>query len=311
MTRGTIVLLGGTGFVGSAVAGALRAKQFDPLVVPTPRLTTSARSAAELVGEALRRHDVVAQLADQFRGCSVVINAAGNPDASSLDADTLFGANALLPLLILTAAHEAEVPRFVHISSAVVQNDRPVLDESESMDPFSTYSASKIAGERAVADASGGPTAVVRYRPPSVHAPGRRVTRMIARIAGSPFASVARPGTQPTPQALLPNVADAVAYLALAEHAPPPVVIHPWEGLTTRGLMESLGGGRTPYAIWAPAARGVVGLAKMIGRFHRPTAANARRIELLWLGQRQAVSWLTRDGWQPPLGQDAWRELSR
>jgi nucleoside-diphosphate-sugar epimerase len=311
MTGQTIALLGGTGFVGGAVAEALRAKQCDARIVTSPRLTTTARSTSGLAAEALRLHDVVEQLAGRFRGCSVVINAAGDPDASSLDADALFGANALLPLVILMAAREAGVPRVVHVSSAVVQNDRAVLDESDSMDPFSTYSASKIAGEQVVATAAGESTAVVRYRPPSVHAPGRRVTRMIARIASSPFASVARPGTQATPQALLTNVADAVTYLALAEHAPPPVVIHPWEGMTARGLMVSLGGGHTPKLIPAALARGLVRLAKVVGRVHPPTAANARRLELLWLGQRQADSWLTRDGWQPPLGRDAWSELIR
>ena len=112
-----------------------------------------------------------------------MINAAGDPDASSWEADRLFGANALLPLVIHEAARAAGVARFVHISSAVVQNDREVLDESETMDAFSAYSASKVAGERVIAGSAGTIPAVVRYRPPSVHAPGRRVTRMITRMA--------------------------------------------------------------------------------------------------------------------------------
>ena len=77
----------------------------------------------------------------------VLINAAGNPDASSQDEDGLYGANALLPALLLRAARAAGVRRFVHVSSAVVQNDKAVLDASEDLRPFSPYSASKVMGE--------------------------------------------------------------------------------------------------------------------------------------------------------------------
>ncbi|GAA1913577.1 NAD-dependent epimerase/dehydratase family protein [Nocardioides hwasunensis] len=310
MKRRSVALLGGSGFVGSAVAEVLDTRDCDVVRVVAPRLTTKARSIVELTAEIDRVSEAVAKLADELRGCDVVVNAAGDPDASSLEADSLFGANALLPYVVLTAAREAGVSRFVHVSSAVVQNDREVLDESESMDPFSTYSASKVAGERVIASGLGTTPAVVRYRPPSVHAPGRRVTRMIGRIASSPLSSVARPGSQATPQALLVNVADAISYLALAEHAPPPVVIHPWEGVTAGGLMEWLGGGRSPKVIPAVVARTLVRLAKTVGRIHRPTAANARRLELLWLGQRQASSWLTQDGWRPPVGHDGWQDLA-
>src|SRR5690606_30044832 len=122
---------------------------------------------------------------------------------------------------------------------------KPVLDSSEDLRPFSPYSASKVMGEVLARQPYDG-VEVVRYRPPSVHAPSRRVTRMIRKIAGSPAATVARPGTQHTPQALLPNVAAAVAHLATVDGPVPPVVHHPSEGVTVTSLMQDLSGGRTP-----------------------------------------------------------------
>jgi hypothetical protein len=57
-------------------------------------------------------------------------------------------------------------------------------------------------------------------------------------------------------------------------------------------------------------AQGVLGIARAtIGRLPR-FAADLRRVELLWFGQRQADSWLTLQGWQPPVGVEGWRDLA-
>lgn len=307
-----IALFGATGFMGAAVGEALAGRpdiKVEP--IPTPRLTTTARTVNELTDDGRRQTHLV-ELSDRLRGIDVVVNAAGDPDASSLDKDTLFGANALLPALLVEAAHRGGVRRFVHVSSAVVQNDKAVLDSGEDVRPFSAYSASKAAGEKVLLLASTESTLdVVRYRPPSVHAPSRRVTRMIAGIARSPAGTVARPGDQPTPQALVSNVASAVAFLALTETIPPRVVHHPSEGVTVSSLMTDLSGGRRPVRIPRWLARLLVRCAKGLGRFHPATAANARRVELLWLGQRQADSWLTEAGWSPEVGREGWQELGR
>lgn len=303
-----IVLVGSSGFVGSAVAEQLSG-QAELVRLPAPRLSTPARDEADLARLAAES-EALPGLVETLRGVDVVINAAGDPDASSLDEDALFGANALLPAVLLRASELAGVPRFVHVSSAVVQNDKPVLDSSEDLRPFSPYSASKVMGE-VLSRRSYDGVEVVRYRPPSVHAPSRRVTRMISRIASSPAGTVARPGTQLTPQALLPNVAAAVAHLALCEGPVPPVVHHPSEGVTVTTLMKDLSGGRTPVRLPRWLARLGVKVGKLLGRVHKPTAANARRVELLWLGQEQAPSWLTENGWVPPVGAEGWRALAK
>lgn len=302
-----VAVFGATGFVGSSVVNALRGHEVRP--ISAPRLRSDARSLAAALSAAAENTGLLEKLTSELKGVEVVINAAGDPDASSLDADRLYGANAVVPGVLLRAAKAAGVKRFVHVSSAVVQNDKPMLDSSESMRPFSAYSGSKVLGEEVVRELADGSIEVVRYRPPSVHAPGRRVTQRIARIARSPLASVASPGDQPSPQALLPNVADAVAFLAVSTQAPPAVVHHPSEDVTVSRLMEDLGGGRRPTRIPRPLARLVVFAARLLGRLHHPTAANARRVEILWLGQAQDRSWLQESGWEPVVSRDGWQEL--
>lgn len=304
----TVAVVGASGFVGAAIAAALEARGFSVVPVAAPRVRTRADSPASLWAEAAAE-PAVGRLGEAFRGAGAVVNAAGCPDASSLDHELLLGANALLPAVVARAAVRSGAGRLVHISSAVVQNDVPVLDESEVLRPFSAYSRSKVAGEEVLRLVDHDGLQVVRYRPPSVHAADRRVTRTVTRIAGSRAATVARPGDQPTPQALLPNVAAAAAHLATTPSRPPAVVVHPSEGVTVAGLMRDLSGGREPVQIPRRLAELGVRAAKAVGRVHRPTAANARRVELLWLGQRQSESWLTQDGWQPVVGPESWRAL--
>lgn len=305
---GTVAVVGATGFVGSAVVEALQRRRCRVVTVAAPRLRTALRSAGALL-DAASTEPALGALIDSFDGAEAVVNAAGCPDASSWDTELLLGANALLPAVVARAAARSGARRLLHVSSAVVQNDAPVLDESEELRPFSAYSISKVAGEEALRLVRDDALQIVRYRPPSVHASDRRVTRMLTRIAASPLATVARPGDQPTPQALLPNVADAVAHLVTTPSTPPHVVVHPSEGVTVSGLMRDLAGGKRPRRIPRPIAVAGVRAAKTLGRVHRPTAANARRVELLWLGQAQAGSWLEQDGWVPVEGPDAWRAL--
>lgn len=309
MTTLTVALTGAGGFVGSAVQRELRADGHLVTPIRSPRLTAETDDVADLIAEAVNSGHVET-LAQQLVGADVLVNAAGDPDASSTRSARLLGANALLPRILLEAAASADVPRLVHVSSAVVQNDKSVLDDGEQMQPFSAYSQSKAAGEMVLRHDGPAGVRVVRYRPPSVHAPGRRITRRVAHFASSPLASVARPGSQPTPQALLPNVAAAVAFLATTPQHPPAVVIHPWEGLSVAGLMTELGG-RPPRQLPRTVARLAVEIGRLAGRLSLAAAVNTRRLELLWLGQRQQTSWLTRAGWQPVVGPEGWYQLGR
>lgn len=299
-----VAVVGATGFVGSAVVSALSLSGAEVVPVRAPRL---AAVTPDRVEKMLERQEVaVMRLAKELREVEAVVNAAGNPDASDRDEAALFAANAVLPGVIGKAVQLASVARYVHVSSAVVQGRLPMLDETDRTDAFSAYARSKAAGEK-TARRQGGAATVI-YRPPSVHASGRRVTRMTARVARSSLAVVAAPGTSPSPQALLQNVASAIAFLASTPGRPPAVVCHPSEGMTTAKLMSILGG-KPPREIPRWVARTTVRTLSTAGRFLPPISANARRVEMLLFGQGQANSWLTTAGWQPPCGADAWVQL--
>lgn len=300
-----VAVIGASGFVGAAVSGALEARGHVVERLHAPRLPAiDPDEAAEFVSSM----PLLDELTGRLEGTVAVVNAAGEPDASSRDVRALTAANAALPGVVATSAVAAGVPRVVHVSSAVVQGRLTVLDDSDRTDAFSPYARSKVLGEHLAH--RHGDDAVVIYRPPSVHGADRRVSRMIARLGASAVATVASPGTDPSPQALIGNVADAVAFLATAGVTPPPVVIHPWEGLTTADVMLLLSG-RAPRRVPRVLARAVVNTARVAGVVTPALAANARRLEMLWFGQAQAESWLTGEGWVPPLGRDAWEDLGR
>jgi len=303
-----VVVLGASGFVGSAVFEVLRSQGHSVVALRAPRIFPVDEARAR---DALGEHAaVVDDLIAQFRGANTVVNAAGSPNsgASNADVAALIAANGVLPGVVGRAVRRAEVPRYVHVSSAAVQGRRPQLDQSSECDPFSAYSRTKAVGEQLALEEA--PQQSVVYRPPSVHAIDRRVTQMIGRIARSPLATVAKPGSSPSPQALITNVASAVAYLATTDQHPLPIVAHPSEGITTAGLMADLGG-KPPREVPRALAKVVVAALNAGSKANMRLAADARRVELLWFGQSQANSWLTEAGWTPPEGRSAWQDLGR
>lgn len=300
MSAGRVAVIGASGFVGTAVSAALRDRGLDVVEASAPRLRTRARRLEELRSQA---HDLALEdgpLAAALDGSTAVINAAGIADAAG-SGDELFGANALLPGVVAVSAPEGA--RLVHISSAAVQGTQ-MLDETDAVAPFSPYSAAKALGEELTLRLR--PEAVC-FRPTSVQGPGRRVTAALVRLASGPLSSVAGEGDRPTPQVLVENVADAIAFVATTTEQPPNYVVQPAEGLTVAGLMRTLGA-REPRHVPEPVARLVVAAARRGGARADRVAATARRLEMLWFGQAQRSGWL--DGrWQPPVGLPGWQHL--
>lgn len=292
-----IALLGASGFVGSHVRLALQDTGADVRPVRAPRLgRDGSRSATDA-------HQ--AYLVEHLSDCDVVVNAAGVADAVSSSSD-LDGPNHQLPRLLAQVTTQLGL-RLVHVSSAAVQGRRATLDSSAEHAPFSAYSASKAAGERAILSQHG---EVCVYRPPGVHGPDRAVTRTLVRFARGPWATVASPGQQNSPQALVENVAHAIAFLATTDKQLPRIVHHPSEGLTVSSLLHLLGGRRPRHVPRVMAAATIRG-AFWSARAHPGLEGHARRLEVLWNGQEQAPSWLAAAGWQAPHGAEGWAELGR
>lgn len=293
-----VAVVGATGFVGKHVSDALAQRGHEVRSVRAPRLLPGMDSR--------QYQEHVARLTEQFMNCLCVVNAAGIARAAAGKA-LLDQANGLMPALVAEAAATASL-RMVHVSSAAVQGRRPVLDSKPEVAPFSPYSESKAVGELRLLENGHGDLCI--YRPPGVHGRDRSVTQTIARIARGPLSTVASPGTDNTPQALVENVADAVAFLTTTELSLPRIVHHPSEGLTTESLLHALGG-RPPKMLPRSLARHTIGSLYAGARARPGLEGQVRRVELLWLGQEQAPSWLSKVGWRPVAGADRWIDLGR
>lgn len=301
MTRERCVVVGGSGFIGSAVVDAI-SPQWDVEVVRSPRL--SHRWSDDPARLALSQVKEIESLALRMGAAAVVVNAAGVSRSSEDEDERLFGANALLPRVVREAAVAIGARRFVHVSSAGVQGRRSVLNESESVAPISPYTESKALGEVALR----GCAETIIYRPTSVHGTDRRVTRQLARLARSAFAVVAGDGSAPSPQVLVENVGAACAHL-IRDDDPPPIVLHPWEGVTTGSLMSLLGG-KDPRHIPERLARAVLHGGRLVASPRAGLVSQLRRLEMLMLGQRQEPGWLDLSGWVAPHAQGAWERLA-
>lgn len=300
-----IAIVGGTGFIGSQIVEEARHAGIACTVVKSPRLyvhnTPALGDGPPELDEAL-----VAQVADQLRGYAVVINAAGISDAGQSSEDALVAANALLPLLLANASIRAGVRRFIHISSAAVQG-RELLDETPRVAPFSPYSRSKALGEQWLSTVPRSDLEVSILRPTSVHGRGRRVTQQVIRLASGPFSSYA--GTpRSTPQTLAVTVARSVLKVATYTGDAPRIVLTPDERLTTESFLR-LVSGRRPKKVPEPLARLMVRAAEIAGRLHPRLASYARRLELLWFGQKRDRGWLDGDA-SILASPDAWRDLN-
>lgn len=287
------VVIGASGFVGMAVTQALRDQGFSVTELSAPRLQTPARSldgllAAEADAE---QRDLGSLTAALLSADSVVLTAGlAAPDSGATDA--LYGANALLPHLIARAADQAGVRRLVHLSSAAVQGRTAELDERWDTNAFSPYSHSKALGESALAatmrEFADGTQhvdiAVVRAT--SVQGHGRRTTRSLTRLAKSKLSTVAAPGDQPTVVSTVHGLASFVSAVCASDDPMQGVRLQPWENHSVASALRSLSG-REPVVLPSWVCRAVVASAFTLGQVAPRFAGIARRLDLLWFGQRQ------------------------
>ncbi|WP_422390072.1 NAD-dependent epimerase/dehydratase family protein [Arthrobacter sp. N1] len=290
------LVIGGSGFVGHEILGAARAAGIETRSAPAPRLRTTADTPEAVLAEA-RRSDVAA-LTGLMAGHDVVVNAAGLATPSAEDSAGLRGANALLPAVLARAAGAAGVRRLVHLSSAAVQGRTPLLDESGGVQPFSPYSRSKALGEQALALLDLGGLAVVTVRATSVQGAGRPTTAALARLARSPLASVAAPGTAASPVTSVGALADLVIAVGRHSGEVPAVVLQPWEGLSVRSVLEAAGGRPRVLPAWLcrTVVSGGFATSRLLGG---RLDGHVRRVELMWFGQDQVAGWAAAEGLAP------------
>lgn len=289
MQRGRVVVVGASGFVGGAVRAACERSGWDVTSVPAPRIEVEFGSDASVAARAWAAAEPAAlgALVAAFQGAAAVVNAAGDAAPTGSATPALWGANAVLPGVVAIAAADAGVPRVVHVSSAAVQGSRAELDEQPFERGHSPYARSKGAGEGAVAALCGGATAAVVYRPTSVLGAARPIARRLAEVLRAGWLALPD-GDVPLPVAHVDHVGDAVRFLVEAP-APPPIALHPWEGMTVRSLAAAFGRTAPFRRLPGPVGRLAVGTIGLLAR-GGPVAGQARRLELLWKGQSQRSS---------------------
>ena len=157
----TLALTGATGFVGAHLLDLALAE--GHAVRALTRRPQSARDGVTWIAGAL---EDPAALATLCAGADAVIHVAGviNADAAGFEAGNVAGTSAML-----SAAEQAGVERFVHVSSLAARE--PAL---------SLYGASKARSEALVV-ASPMSSAIVR--PPAVYGPGDRETLELFAMA--------------------------------------------------------------------------------------------------------------------------------
>lgn len=307
-----VALVGHRGFIGGAIAQAAGAGiDLVPIDLRVCGAWRPGVAPAEAAGKWLEDNGAVAEnLSGQFHGAGVVINAAGLAAPASRMVADLFDANAVLPAVIAMLAARAGVPRMVQVSSAAVQPGR-VLDETTTVRPDSPYSRSKAAGEQVLLDAAHIPAEVVIYRPTSVQAAGRTVTRRLVNIASRRFVPVAGDGRSPVPVCLAPNVAAGILHAATSPECLG-VVLQPWEGVTTRRLWELFTQG-SPHFVYLPAGalRAALAATRILKGASPELMAAAKRAGVLLLGQEQRAHALEVSGFKAPAGIEHYRLLAQ
>src|SRR5436190_19303569 len=177
MTTGSVLVTGGTGFLGRALVERLLS--VGNLVKALARSDASSSTLGALGAEPVRG-DVLdlEALAATMRACDVVYHAAGANAFCLRDPSPMFEVNVRGSRNVVRAAARAEVRRVVYTSSAATLGERKGTvgnEESPHRGSFlSDYERSKFKAERAVlAAAEETGIEVVCVNPASVQGPGR------------------------------------------------------------------------------------------------------------------------------------------
>lgn len=146
------LVTGGAGFIGSALARALRARG-DEVTVIDNFSTGKRENLADVSGVEIVEGDILDDdlLARAVRGASVIFHEAAIPSVPRSIAEPIptHDVNATGTLKVLLAARRAGVRRVVYAGSSSAYGDAPTLPKVETMPPapLSPYAVSKLTGE--------------------------------------------------------------------------------------------------------------------------------------------------------------------
>jgi len=167
------LVTGGSGFVGAAIARALKARGDEVIIL-------DLAPECPVEGVDYRRVDITdrAAVIEACRGVDTVIHNASIVHTKQNKQDVVWGGNLGGTENMLEAARQNGVPRFVYISSgSVVYEGKDIENGDESL-PYSSvsqapYADSKIAAEKIVLAENGkGGMATCALRPHVVFGPG-------------------------------------------------------------------------------------------------------------------------------------------
>lgn len=194
-----ILVTGGAGFIGSALARALLLRGDEVTILDD--LSTSSASSVP-AGAALVRGDVrdPEAAAHACAGAEVVLHQAAlrSVPRSVDDPMTTNDVNVTGTLTMLEAAANAGCRRFVYASSSSVYGDAgDVQVETMSPRPLSPYAVSKLAGEQyALAWSALGRISTISLRYFNVFGPGQRADSRYAAVFPA-FVAALRAGRAP------------------------------------------------------------------------------------------------------------------
>jgi len=173
MTKRTVLVTGGAGFIGSHLVDALlvdgdyRVRVLDNFSTGRRENLEHCLSAIEMIEGDIRDMEIVE---DAVAGIDCILHEAALPSVPrSIKAPvTSNDVNVGGTLKLMSAAHKAGVRRVVFASSSSIYGDTEVLPKHEGMmpKPMSPYAVSKLTGEhyvRVFADIYGMETLAIRY----------------------------------------------------------------------------------------------------------------------------------------------------
>lgn len=235
----TVVLLGGAGFIGLAVAEALVAAGARPLVADgARRLARAAPRLATAAGGAIASHVAepgdVRALAAALNGAEAVIHLAWTSVPASSMAAIAEDArdNVVATIEVLQASVEAGVGRFVFVSSGGAVYGRAArlpAREDDPTEPISAYGVGKLAVEKYVAlfsSAHGLPGVTLRLSNPFgpyqlAGTPVGVVARMVQKLAAGEAIEIFGDGSTVRDYLEIGDAARALALAADPDRLPP------------------------------------------------------------------------------------------